>query len=119
MVGLFCVRVSVQLTLLNVAWGVAVQGVFQVKALVGIVLEDHYLDARLCACLRMKLYPLVEFKDRTDSLGGAGFVVEIFAAATVAKQAQAAHDGLLALFEIDEIEFAKYGISVVAALDCR
>ena len=104
----FCLGIFLQFAFLNKTSGFAVQGVFLVNTLVGIVLENHHFDASLCACFWMKLYPFVQFKDRTDTFGGAGLVVEIFATATVAEQAQACHDGLLSLFEVDIIEFAKY-----------
>ena len=58
--------------------------------------------------MRVKLYPFIQFKDRADTFCGKWFIVEVFAATTVAVQAQTGHDGLLSLFEIHEIEFAEH-----------
>jgi hypothetical protein len=55
----------------------------------------------------MELYPFIKLKNGADSVGGAWFVVETLAPASVAKQAQSSHHRLFSLFEVYEIEFAK------------
>ena len=108
MIAFFRFGVFVQVALLNVIRSLAVQCVLQVETLIGLVLENHHFDACLCACFRMKLYPFVKFENRAYAFGGGGLVVESLAAATVAKQAQSGHYGLFALFDIHEVEFAKF-----------
>ena len=67
-----------------------------------------HFDAAPYPCLGMELYPFIKFENRTDALGGVRFAIESPGAAGIAMQAQSSHNVLFSLFEIDEIEFAKY-----------
>ena len=113
-----CVRVLSQVTFLNIARGVCIQSVFQVEALVGLVLEHHHLDICHSLCFRIELDQFIQFKNRTDTLGGLRLVVEVTSATTVASQRQARHDGLFVFFDINEIQLAKrHRVLILCGID--
>ena len=116
--GFLCVRVLSQVTFLNIARGVCVQSVFQVEALVGLVLEYHHLDICHSLCFRIELYPFIQFKNGADALRGVRLVIESLSAATVSKQRQACHDGLFVFFDINEIQLAKrHRVLILCGID--